>query len=215
MQLYDLIMIAVLVGTTAFGTIKGLAWQLAAIGSLVASYFVALRFSPVVAPIFGDHVPWNRFAAMALLYLFTGAAIWYLFRFVSDFMNRLKLREFDHQLGFLFGAAKGVALCVVVTFFAVTLSQQARTHVLESRSGHYIAVLLAQADAIMPAELHEVLDPYLHQLEQQLQPATGAEEHKTATGQGGAAEPFPPPAERDQFGRGRDAGRPAGAPFAG
>ncbi len=195
MQIYDIVMIGVLVGTTVFGTIKGLAWQVAAITSLVASYFVALRFSPVVAPYFGDHVPWNRFAAMALLYVVTGGIIWYLFRFVSDFMNRLKLREFDRQLGAIFGAAKGVAFCVVITFFAVTLSQRMRESVLESRSGHYIAVLLARADAVMPGELHQVLDPYLHKLEQELAPAAAAPakpktpiplppEPKTAVGQG-------------------------------
>lgn len=185
MQIYDIIMIGVLVAAAAFGMIKGLAWQIAALGSLVASYFVALRFSPPLAELFGDHAPWNRFAAMALLYVLTGAGIWYLFRFVNDFMNRLKLREFDRQLGMLFGAAKGVALCVVLTFFAVTLSDRSRDAVLESRSGHYIAVLLAKADAVMPPELHQVLDPYLRRLEQELQPAAVEPLPSRAAGQGG------------------------------
>ena len=184
MQIYDIVMIGVLVGTTVFGTIKGLAWQLAAIGSLVVSYFVALRFSPAVAQLFGEHVPWNRFAAMALLYILTGGAIWYLFRFVNDFMNRLKLRDFDRQLGAIFGATKGVAFCLVITFFAVTLSTTARERVLESRSGHYIARFLSKADAVMPSELHQVLDPYLHKLEQELEPAAGAPVRASA-GQGG------------------------------
>ena len=71
-------------------------------------------------------------------------------------------------MGALFGAAKGVLLCVAITFFAVTLSAKARTAVLHSRSGHYIAVLLDRADAVMPKEIHEVLDPYLHKLEHEL-----------------------------------------------
>jgi len=185
MQIYDIIMIGVLVAAAGFGMIKGLAWQVATLGSLVASYFVALRFSPQVADLFGEHVPWNRFAAMALLYVLTGGGIWYLFRFVNDFMNRLKLREFDRQLGLLSGAAKGVALCVVITFFAVTLSDRSRDAVLESHSGHYIAVLLARADAVMPAELHQVLDPYLHRLEQELEPAAAEPQPRHSAGQGG------------------------------
>ena len=84
---------------------------MAALASLFASYFVALRFSPALASLFSEHAPWNRFAAMAVLYVLTGGAIWYLFRFVTDFMNRLKLREFDRQLGALFGAPK--ASCCV------------------------------------------------------------------------------------------------------
>ena len=170
MQIYDILMLGVLACTTVFGTIKGLAWQLAALGSLVASYFVALRFSPAVAELFGNHAPWNRFAAMGLLYVLTGGGIWYLFRFVNDFMNRLKLRDFDRQLGAVFGAAKGVLVCVVITFFAVTLSATARESVLQSRSGHYIALLLSKADAVMPSELQEVLDPYLRKLERELEP---------------------------------------------
>ena len=64
--------------------------------------------------------------------------------------------------------------CVVITFFAVTLSERVRELVLQARSGYYIAVLLNRADAVMPAELHEVLDPYLHRLEKELEPASTA-----------------------------------------
>jgi len=185
MQTYDILMLGVLVCMTAFGTIKGFAWQVAALASLIVSYFVSLRFSPALATMLGDHAPWNRFAAMGLLYLGTGGGIWYLFRFVTDFMNRLKLRDFDRQLGAAFGAAKGVLVCVVITFFAVTLSATARESVLASRSGHYIALLLSKADAVMPSELHEVLDPYLRKLERELEPAAAQTSRASADGQGG------------------------------
>ena len=182
MQPYDILMIGVLVATTVFGAIKGIAWQLAAIASLVASYFVALCGSPMLAPLFGEQAPWNRFAAMALLYILSGAIIWYLFRFVSDFVNRLKLKEFDHQLGAVFGAAKGVGFCVLLTFFAVTLSEQARESVLQSRSGHYISVLLNRAEGVMPVELHALLDPYMRRLEDELRQPAGAPAAKSAVG---------------------------------
>ena len=57
-------------------------------------------------------------------------AIWLVFRLVSGLIDRVRLKEFDRQMGALFGAAKGVLLCVAITFFAVTLSTQARTAVL-------------------------------------------------------------------------------------
>ncbi|MGE3809829.1 MAG: CvpA family protein, partial [Gemmataceae bacterium] len=85
-------------------------------------------------------------------------------------LDRVKLREFDRHMGAVIGAAKGILLCVAITFFAVTLSAKARGMVLESRSGHYIAVLLNRADTVMPQELHEVLDPYLQKLERELDP---------------------------------------------
>ncbi len=178
MEIYDIIMIVVLVGATVFGAWKGVAWQVASLASLVLSYFAALQFSERLAPIFGERAPLNRFIAMLVIYLAVSAVIWLLFRVVAGAIDRVRLREFDHQVGALFGAAKGVLLCVAITFFAVTLSEPARDAVLRSRSGHYIALLLNRADAVMPPELHDVLGPYLHQLEEELQP--DATPHKTA-----------------------------------
>lgn len=180
MQNYDIVMLAMLAIAAIFGAVKGLAWQLAALGSLVASYFVALRFSPVVASHVGGPAPWNRFLAMAILYCLCGALIWYAFHLVSRFVDRLKLRDFDRQLGALFGCATAVVVCVVLTFFAVTLSDQSRSAVLASRSGHFIAALLDQADGVMPRELHDFLDPYLRRLEKELKPAGGAPSATTA-----------------------------------
>jgi membrane protein required for colicin V production len=172
METYDICMLVVLAAATVFGAWKGMAWQIASSASLVASYLVALRFSAPLAHHFGQQAPLNRFIAMFVLYLGTSLTIWLVFRVISGFMDRLRLKEFDRQMGALFGAGKGVLLCVAITFFAVTLSTQARTAVLHSRSGYYIAVLLNRADKVMPKELHEVLDPYLDKLEHELDPTT-------------------------------------------
>ncbi len=170
MQWYDLLMIAVLLGTTIFGFMKGMAWQIASLAALVASYFVALRFSEPLAAtgLFGSDEPWNRFLAMLVIYLVTSLAIWLAFRVVSGAIDRVRLQEFDKQIGGLFGLAKGVLLCVAITFFAITLVPDMRDTVLQSRSGHYIAVLIARADAVMPPEIHAIVDPYLNRLEEEL-----------------------------------------------
>ena len=68
MQTYDLVMLAVLAGATIFGFWKGLAWQVASLASLVVSYFVALRFADQVAPMVSEHAPFNKFAAMLIIY---------------------------------------------------------------------------------------------------------------------------------------------------
>jgi len=107
MELYDICMLVVLVGTTVFGAWKGMAWQVASSASLVASYAVALRFSAQLAPRFGEQAPLNRFIAMFVLFAGTSLVIWLLFRVVAGFLNRMRLKEFDRQMGALFGAAKG------------------------------------------------------------------------------------------------------------
>jgi membrane protein required for colicin V production len=68
-------------------------------------------------------------------------------------------------VGAIFGVAKGVVLCVIITLFAVTLLDDSQRQViLDSRSGHYMARLIDRAHAVMPTEVHEVLGPYLHRL---------------------------------------------------
>ncbi len=170
MEWYDIAMLIVLVGTTLFGFAKGMAWQIASLASLIASYFLALRFSEPLAStgMFGDEAPWNRFVAMLAIYVATSLVIWLAFRFVAGWIDRVKLQEFDRQIGGLIGFAKGVLLCVAITFFAVTVVPTARDDVLRSRSGHYIALLIARADSVMPPEVHEVLNPYLDRLEDEL-----------------------------------------------
>lgn len=171
MQPYDIAMLVVIVGATVFGAYKGVAWQVASLASLVASYLVAVRFSDPLAPLLSPQAPWNKFLAMLVLYLATSLAIWIAFRAISNFIDRLKLREFDRQIGALMGAAKGVAWCVAITFFAVTLSADARAAVLKSRSGQYIALLIQQAKPVIPREVNEAVGPYLDQLKGELQSA--------------------------------------------
>ena len=135
---YDLVMIGLLAVTALLGYFKGMVWQLAWIAGIVASSFVALRFAPQFAHLFGQQEPWNRFLAMLALYVGTSLAVWILFRLVSGFINAIHLSAFDHQLGLLLGLAKGALLCIVVTFFAVTLAPDYRHQIVASRSGRFL-----------------------------------------------------------------------------
>lgn len=166
MQPYDILMLIVLALAVAWGAWKGLAWQIASLASIALSYFVALRFRGQLAAMITAAPPWNVFLSMLILFLGTGLIVWVGFNFVSELIERVKLKEFDRQLGALFGAAKGVLLCVLITLFSVALlSDSQRQAICNSRSGYYIAVLLDRADLVIPHELHGVLEPYLDQLD--------------------------------------------------
>ena len=171
MQTYDIMMLLVLAAATLFGFWKGMAWQIASLASLVVSYFVALKYSEQLAPMFGDSAPFNRFVAMLAIYVATSFVIWMLFRVVSGVIDRVKLESFDRQLGALFGLAKGALLCVAITFFAVTLLPQAqKDSIVASRSGHYIVQILDKTESVVPPEIHEVIGPYIHRIEERLDP---------------------------------------------
>jgi membrane protein required for colicin V production len=171
MQTYDLVMLAVLAAATIFGFWKGLAWQIASLASLVVSYFVALRFADRVAPLISEHEPWNKFVAMLLIYAAASLVIWMIYRAIGGAIDRVKLNEFDRQMGALVGFAKGVLLCIAITFFAVTLSGQSqRDQIIASRSGQYIVQVLDKADAVAPPEIKEVIGPYIDKINERLDP---------------------------------------------
>ena len=169
MQTYDLVMLAVLVGATIFGFWKGLAWQIASLASLVVSYFLALKFADRLAPMVSNHAPWNKFLAMLIIYAGASLAIWMGYRVVGSAIDRVKLNEFDRQMGALVGFAKGVLLCIAVTFFAVTLlGQTQRDQIVASRSGHYIVQILDKADAVAPPEIHSVIGEAIQRIKRPL-----------------------------------------------
>jgi len=162
METYDIIMLVVLVGATLFGAIKGFAWQLASIASIVISYIVAYKYREPISESIQADPPWDQFLAMLILYVGTSLLIWVAFRMVRGSIDRMKLKEFDRQIGALFGLAKGALYCTLITLFAVTLSgDRIREAVVQSKSGNYIANLLDRSDSVIPEELHDVVQPYL------------------------------------------------------
>ena len=172
MQTYDLVMLAVLGFATIFGFWKGLAWQVASLASLVVSYFAALKFADKLAPMVSEHAPFNKFVAMLIIYAGASLAIWMLFRVVAGVIDGVKLKEFDRQMGALVGFAKGVLICIAITFFAVSLlGQVQRDKILASRSGHYIVQVLDKADAVAPPEIQQVIGPYIEKINQRLDPS--------------------------------------------
>ncbi len=169
MEAYDLIMLVVLAIATLFGAWKGLAWQVASLASIFASYFIAYRFRGPLAEVINASPPWNMFLAMLILFLGSSLAIWLAFRFVSDAIDRVKLKEFDRHAGAVLGFCRGVVWCVIITLFAVTLLGEAQKKaIIESRSGYYIALLLDRSHAIMPDEIHDVIGRYIHTLDERL-----------------------------------------------
>jgi membrane protein required for colicin V production len=159
---YDIVMLVVLVGAAIFGAVKGFAWQLASIASIVVSYVVAYRFREPFSESIQADPPWNRFLAMLILFVGTSLVVWVAFRMVSGTIDRLKLREFDRQVGAVFGLIKGTLYCTLMTLFGVTLlGDDSREKIVSSQSGRYIARVLDHSESVIPPEIHEVVRPYL------------------------------------------------------
>lgn len=164
---YDMVMLGLLATAGVLGYFKGIVWQIAWIAGICLSSYVSLRFSGELAPFIGQQPPWNRLLAMLALYVGTSLVVWVTFRFVSTLIDAVHLSAFDHQLGLLFGLAKGALICVVVTFFAVTMMPAYRGEITGSQSGQIVAKIIGEADQFLPADIHETVDPFLQQFRQQ------------------------------------------------
>lgn len=217
MQPYDYLMLMVLVGLTLYGYSKGMAWQIAYVASFVVSYFVALRFADRIAPVFGDAAPFNKFLAMLAIYIGSSLCIWIVFRYVRGVIDRVRLESFDHQMGALIGFARGVLWCVGITFFAVgLLPETQKQQIIGSRSGRYIAVLLDKTDSMVPPEIHEVIGPYIHKIEERLSPGPGgyqAGEAPHGATAGSFGWPSQPQQQPNNAGGWPAAQQPAAGPF--
>jgi len=176
MQIYDIIMLVVLGIATFMGAIKGFAWQIASLASIIVSYFAAYTFRNDVAKLIHAQEPWNGFLAMLLLYAGSSFVIWVVFRLLSGAIDQMRLRDFDRHMGALMGLGKGVLYCLLITMFAVTLlgprQQQA---IVDSRSGSYISQILSATNGIVwPKEVEQIVRPYLERVEQRLEQRDGA-----------------------------------------
>jgi membrane protein required for colicin V production len=170
MQIYDLVMLAVLAGSALFGFWKGLAWQVASIGSILLSYFVALNFRGLIASKLGLEPPLDTAVAMLILYTGSSLAVWLAFGFVSKSLKELRLKDWDHQIGALVGAAKGVLFCMLITVFAMSLGPQSwKETIPKSTSGKYIAAALTKTEALLPKDLHQMIAKYTDPVKSQLE----------------------------------------------
>ena len=190
LETYDIVMLVVLIGATLLGAAKGLAWQVASLASLIASYLVAYEYREPVSAWIPIDAPWSIFLAMLILFMGTSFVVWFVFRLVARFIDRMKLKEFDRQIGALLGLLKGALLCVIITLFAITLlGEEHRKAIVRSRSGYYIAVLLNRSHAVLPNEIHEVIGPYLDAFERRLDPNSDPDLAEGEDAEAEAAEP--------------------------
>ncbi|SRR6056297_2761484 len=172
METYDIVMLVVLVAAGVFGAIKGFAWQVASIASIVFSYFVAYRFREPLSRSIVAEPPWDKFLAMLILFVGTSLVVWVAFNMVRKTIDRLKLKEFDRQIGALFGLFKGALYCTLITLFAVTLmGETVRSEIVASKSGRFIARHLGGSESIIPPEIHGFLRPYLERFDAEFRAA--------------------------------------------
>ena len=167
MPTFDMIMLAILGASILIGAIKGMAWQIAMVSSIIVSFLVARTFHPQLATALSDiDEPWNQYIAMASLYLLTSLGIWMLFAFFAKQIDKHEMKTFDRQTGAMLGIVNGVLLCTIFTLAAIAFGGESmHERIAKSKSGPYVSRVLNLTQPLIPQELQESLNNYMERLD--------------------------------------------------
>lgn len=134
---FDLIVLVALVLSTFWGGMRGVVSQLAAILSWVVSWQLASRYYGIVDRFVTISEPWRQPVASLIVFLLSAIAINVAARFLKKTISLSGLKEFDRQMGALFGLLKGALICVVLAFFATIISQKTLDVLAAAKSGRF------------------------------------------------------------------------------
>lgn len=189
---FDAIVFAALAIFAWRGASKGIVWQLATIAAILLCFAFAETLSLAIAPLITVQPPLDRWIAMFVLYLGFSFLSFAVARQVREWLEKAEFVEYDRHLGMLLGLIKGGLLCLLLTFFTVTLSSASvRDQILNSYSGKAAAIVMDRLHPVMPNELHDILEPYIHTLDQdgldlRHHHADGESRQQTRNGQDGS-----------------------------
>ena len=161
---YDALLLLILLYNTWRGAARGVTWQLAGIAAILLCFLFAAPLSIQVAPFIKLDPPLNRYVAMLAIYLLFSLGSFAAARTIRGLLETLRFQEFDRHLGAVMGFLKGATLCLIMTFFVVTISEAAREQVLRRPGGRLAGYLLYQLDGILPRELDGWLAPHFRKI---------------------------------------------------
>lgn len=163
-MVYDLIVLGILLFAAIRGAAKGMAWQLAAIASLVLCFLFATPLSVPVAQMIKVDPPANRWIAMAAIYIVFSLLCFGAARAIRSWLESIKFVEYDRHLGAMFGLLKGALFCFVMTFFLVCVNGSLADYVLHTKTGYVTALAITKFHTVMPEEIDNVLHRYIPDL---------------------------------------------------
>lgn len=149
-SVFDLVVTVLLATATFWGGLRGVVSQISAVATWILSGLAAMRFGFVVGKIVSIPEPWRAPVSALIVFCVSLLALNVATRFLKRAVSLSGLKEFDRQVGALFGFFKGCAICVVLTFFCVLTAEKARNLVENSKTGPYLASIALLMKSAFP-----------------------------------------------------------------
>ena len=167
---YDIVVLAILAYCAWQGAQRGLVTQLAWIAALILCFKFADQLAPAIEPQINVEQPLRHWIAMFILYLGFSIGAFMLARIMNSWLEQAKFKDFDRHLGGVFGLVKGGIIVMVITFFAVTLSESLKATVLQSGTGRVACRVLDGIQPLTPQYFPEYWHEYLDRYQKELEP---------------------------------------------
>ena len=129
--------------------------QIVSVASYFVCWLVATRFGSLVAPTIPLEAPWDQVVAMAVVFLVTFVAIRFARTALEKLIKDWHLEKLNKLLGGILGFTKGLLICLIITFFAVMLSETSRAVVFNSKSGSHLVQLITRIGLFVPKDSYE------------------------------------------------------------
>ena len=171
MNVFDLIVLAILAALTLRGIWKGMISQIVSVISLFVCWIVATRFGGLIAPTIPVEAPWNQVLAMAVIFVITWIAVQFAYAALEKLIKHWHLQKLNTLLGGLLGFTKGLLLCLIITFFAVMFSETSRAVVFNSLTGFHLVQLITQISVFVPKDSYEFVHDQLAQFQNKVEGA--------------------------------------------
>ena len=192
----DLGLIAVILISAFLAMLRGLTREVLAIASWGAAAVAAFYFHPLVVPYIKTYIKADlnenvmRGLGAAAVFLVTLIIVWLITIKLSDAILDSKVGPLDRSLGFLFGAVRGLLLCVIAFLFFNWLVP-AQTQPGWVKTARMKPLLQATGDrlmAILPDDpeglLNKLKKPKSAGASEETVPDTDQEPKKTDSGKG-------------------------------
>jgi membrane protein required for colicin V production len=171
-QVYDFIILILIGALTLRGWMKGMVSQIASLAAIAASFWASARFSPMLEPMIQANPPWNKVLAITITFVGASIAVGIAHYCLAKMISAIRIKKYDKLSGAIFGAAKGIFIGMIITFFAVMLSEQTRVMALQSRSGKVLANLVQQVQVMLPKDVNELINANLEGFKKQMDSQT-------------------------------------------
>ncbi len=164
MTAYDAVMVGLVVAGMVWGALRGFAWQMASIGSLVLGYLCSYQVSAYLSPYMVQFLPGppavQRGVTMLVAYAAISGMVFFAAWSVRATLKKMQFEAYDRHLGVLLGGMEGAMLGIIGTMFVVSFAPNTREPVFSSHAGHIVAQVMDSAGPILPVEIRKVVTPF-------------------------------------------------------